>query len=583
MHTRSLRFQMAMVLLMMLLIMVLFSRIMYGYFQRQYSDKLLRINSDVAYQLADSIITQYDSLREAQESFSVNATVNRFLSTDSEYEKLTLVSLYESLQQAYKKMRPGLHSIVLKKKDGSIFSDPSGISEINVSNTAPAFEKLENGENTVLIINGSKAYVAMKQDVYQPGGIRQKVGSCMFVAAAESFMGGLRARNTASRELFVIDDEGRVVASNGDMAAGGRLPDAYAAYLGSEGGQTRQAQDSQSIAVAESISDIGWTVLCVTPKDVVFSELRAIKYTSYLLIGLMLLVASVVYLWQELSISRAFHRLIAHINAIADGKRVEPLKLHYTAEFQQAAQSFNRMMRKLEELNENNLKYHEKILLQSIENKQSQLLALQSQINPHFLYNTLECINSAGAVCGSSEVEEMSTALAFIFRYACKGENVVRLSDELDTLQYYLNIQQIRFPGRFRVQYAVPPELKKKRVLKFLLQPLVENCILHGLPECPPPCVIRVEATEAAGKLTVSISDTGAGIQPDRLQTLRERLANPNCSSESIGLMNIQRRIRLYYGEEYGLQIYSKCGKGTKITALLPAIDGGADEVRQNV
>jgi len=574
---------MVMVLLMMILIMGIFGWIMYAYFESMYSSKLLKINSDVTYQLADSITTQIDSIREAQESFSVNTTVNRFLSTDSEYEKLTLMPLYESLQQAYKKMRPGLYSIVLKKKDGNIFSDPSGSSEINISNTAPAFAKLEDGAQSVLIVNGSKAFVAMKQDVYQSGGIRKKVGSCMFVILADSLMSGLKVQDAASRELFVINSEGRVVAHNGDAVVGAELPQPYASYLQGYDGTQQQLTDSANIVVLESVPALGWTVMCLTPKTTVFSELSGIKYTSYLLLVCMLLVVSIVYLMQELSISRAFRRFIAHINAIAGGQQVQPLKLRDSAEFHQMAEAFNRMMRKLEALNAHNLEYHEKILLQDIENKQSQLLALQSQINPHFLYNTLECINSAGAVCGSREVEEMSTALAFIFRYAIKGENIVRLQDELDTLQYYLNIQQIRFPDRFSVYYDIPDGLRERKMLKFLLQPIVENSIQHGFQACTPPCIIRIEVSEFESKLRVVIADNGTGIESDRLKALQARLENHELSTDSIGLMNIQRRIRLYYGETFGLRVESELGKGTTITAMLPAADSTAHEERQNV
>lgn len=583
MKMRSLKCRMAMVLLIMILIMFAFGSIMYRNYEEKYSARLLQFSSDVTYQLVDNIVIQYRLFTEAQESFSVNTTVNRFLSTDSEYEKLTLIPLYESLQKDYKKMCSGLHSIVLKKKDGSIFSDPVGISEINISHTAPAFEKLENGEKNVLIDSGGKAYIAIKRDVYQSGGIRKKTGSCMFVIAADSFMGNLGKQDSASREIFVIDGMKRIIAHNGDMAIASELPQNYAVYLSDVQDAVQQRKDGDYIAVSRCIPDVGWTVLCLTPKDMIFSELRGIKYTFYLQAGLMMALISMVYLWLEISINHAFTTMIAHIDDIANGKQVQPLKLQYAAEFQQVAQAFNHMMCRLEELNRHNIEYHEKLLLQSIENKQSQLLALQSQINPHFLYNTLECINSAGAICGSREVEEMSTSLAYIFRYACKGENIVRIRDEVETLKYYLSIQQIRFPGRFCVRYDIPEGLMEKRVLKFLLQPIVENSILHGFRECSPPCVIDVGVTQTDGKLAVVIADNGTGIRPEELQTLRERLSSPERARDSIGLINIQRRIRLYYGEEYGLALKSEYGKGTMITALLPAVDTDMEGGKRDV
>ena len=583
MKKHSLKRRMVMVLVIMILIMLVFGSVIYLMYEEQYSARLLQLSSDVTHQLVDNIVMQYSRFTEAQASFSVNTTVNRFLSTDSEYEKLTLIPLYESLQKDFKRICSGLHSIVLKKKDGSIFSDPVGVPEINISHTAPAFDRLESGERNVLIVSGGKAYIAIGRDIYQSGGIRKKTGSCMFVIAVDSFMGNLGNQDSESREIFVIDSMKRIIAHNGEFDVASELPQAYAAYLGDSQESDRQRNGRDYIAVSRSIPEVGWTVLCLTPREMILSELRGIKYTYCLLVGLMMALVSMVYLWLELSISHAFTTMIAHINDIANGKQVQPLKLQYTAEFQQVAQAFNHMMRRLEELNRHNMEYHEKLLLQSIENKQSQLLALQSQINPHFLYNTLECINSAGAICGSREVEEMSTALAYIFRYACKGENIVCIQDEVETLKYYLSIQQIRFPGRFCVRYDIPEGLMKKRVLKFLLQPIVENSILHGFRECSPPCVIDVRVAQMEDRLSVVIEDNGTGIAPTALQTLRTSLSSPEWSKESIGLINIQRRIRLYYGETYGLRLESEYGKGTRITALLPAVDTDREGEESNV
>ena len=115
-------------------------------------------------------------------------------------------------------------------------------------------------------------------------------------------------------------------------------------------------------------------------------------------------------------------------------------------------------------------------------------------------------------------------------------------------------------------------------MLKFLLQPIIENSIQHGFQECTPPCEIRIQVSETDGKLKVVIADNGTGILPDKLQALQERLENHKLSNDSIGLMNIQRRIRLYYGEAFGLHVESEYRKGTTITALLPAADSPAHE-----
>lgn len=577
MKRHSLRFQMLAVLLVMITIMAVFGHVLVSCYERQYTSKLLEINADVTKRLADNISTQFESLNTALESFSVNTTVNRFLSTDSELEKLGLMSMYESMMQAYKKMNPGLYSIVLMRKDGSIFSDPDS-KYVLISDTKPAFEQLEAGATSALIVSQGNAYLALKKDVYQSGKLRSRVGSCMFVMMSEAFTGKLQTSDNSCREIFVLNQEGRIIACNTDGLLGEMLPDAYQAYLDRDSDALGQVQDSEYIAVSQAISSAEWTVLCVEAKETVFSELTSIKLTTYLLLFSMLFVVSMVYIIQEIGLTNALKRFISHINAISEGRQVGALRLHYTAEFYQLAEAFNHMMTQLSELNEKNLEYHEKILLQDLENKQSRLLALQSQINPHFLYNTLECINSAGAVCGSREVEEMTTALASIFRYAIKGDNIVTLRDELESLQYYLTIQQIRFPHMYTVHYDIPAELYHLRMLKLLLQPVVENSISHGFRNCKPPCTIHVKAVLAGDKLLITIRDNGSGIPPQELEKLRESLEQQAKQTSSIGLMNLQRRIRLYYGDAYTLEVSSVQGRGTTVTLVLPMITGGESE-----
>lgn len=579
MRKRSLRFQMVIALLMMIVIMAAFAQKLYAYYSEQYSSRLLKTNADIAAQLKDNLSAQYVTFSNAIDSFAINATVERFLSTESNYEKVTLMPLYENLQQSYKQMNGGINSIVLKKKDGSIFSDPSGNAALNIADTAPAFSRLENESGLTLIVSRNKAYIAMKRDVYRSGHILNQVGSCMFVIYAEAFLGNLSATNVESRKIYVFDAESRLIASNCGMAPGTEAPERFQVYLHSEQGQSFQFQDQDYIAYSQRDASTQWTILCLTPTSVLFSSLNGIKHTTTFLMLSMLVLVSVVYLTQTVAISRSFRKFIKHIHLISRGETVPPLKLHFSAEFRQLADAFNTMMEQLDALNQSNLEYHEKMLLKDIENKQSQLLALQSQINPHFLYNTLECINSAGAVCGSREVEEMSTALAYIFRYAIKGDRIVTLADEIETLRYYLNIQQLRFPNMFTVSYDIAPDIFSRRMLKFLLQPLVENSISHGFKEHQRQNSIRISAWEAEKKLILEIADNGRGMPASDLEALRNTLNQPAKDTSSIGLMNIQRRIRLYYGENYGMSIDGAEGMGLTITVTLPLLhDGQAEE-----
>ncbi len=557
---------MILVLGVQVFIIVVLGQILSDYFERQFSAKLLQMNEDVARQLTQQIDGQYLSIDEALSAFCVNTTVNDFLFTNSEYEKLTLMPLYENLKQAYKQMTPGLYSIALQKRDLSIFSDSSS-SSINLADTRPAFAAMRDGQPTSLIVSQGKPYIALSHEVYRQNAIRNRIGYAMFVVTAESFIGNLRNVSSDDLEIFIVSSDGRIIASSADVTPGSMLT------LTEDDRLSNGHFLDEYIAVSTTVPSTGWRVLCLTSRQTVFSELNAIKLQTYTLLGVMLLLVSAVYLAQEIKLSYAFRKFIRHINAIANGEKPQSLTLMDTAEFQQLSGAFNSMMDQLEVSNANNLQYHEKLLLQQIENKQSRLLALQSQINPHFLYNTLECINSVGAVCGSHEIEEMSTALASIFRYAIKGDNIVELQSEMEALDHYLTIQHIRFPNLFTVEYDIPQCLRKRLMLKFILQPLVENSISHGFQQSASDRRIYVGVKETDGKMLITIADNGSGIAPERLRQLKEDLKDyAKEQNDHIGLMNIQRRIHLYYGEDYGVELHSAEGEGTTIRLYLPII-----------
>ena len=569
----SLKAQMAAYLVLIILIIALFGQVLSRYFEIQYSQKLLRVNADAVTRAAENIRIQYMTLSDALESFATNKTVIQFLSSTNAYERLTLLPTYENLLISYKKMNSGLRAIVLKRINGEIFSDASA-PRLNIASTAPLFNLSDSGASVQLMPVAEQSFVAMIRNAYQPGSKGVSTGKCMFIVDAETLTDNIHLASGTGQQFFVLDQNKRVITANHAYLPGDGRPLAYQAYL-TDTDATKEMQDEAFIAVSKTVPEAGLIVLCLTSRSVIFSELSGIRKTTILLLMLMLLLVALVFIMQSFRLSSSFRRVLKHMSSIAQGNAASPLVMNDSTEFQRLAEGFNEMLMQLNTLYENNLTYHNKLLQQELENKQSQLLALQSQINPHFLYNTLECINSAGAVCGSREVEKMSTALAYIFRYAIKGENVVRIQDELETLRYYLDIQKIRFPGRFDISYDIPDDIKAMRVLKFILQPIVENAISHGFKDTPSPCRICIQAQRESDRLVLTITDNGTGMTKQTLAELQARLDAPEADTASIGLPNIQRRIRLYYGDAFGIILESTLGKGTRVTLNLPILEAG--------
>lgn len=234
----------------------------------------------------------------------------------------------------------------------------------------------------------------------------------------------------------------------------------------------------------------------------------------------------------------------------------------------------------------------------AISKKQAEYLALQNQINPHFLYNTLEGIRSEALIAGVDSIAEMTEALATFFRYTISNlENLVTLEDELANIENYYYIQQFRFGSKLdlKIQYDQDPDdeftemdFLQCRLPKLTLQPIVENSIYHGIERKigKGHLVIRIGASEE--RLYIRISDDGQGMTDEKLKELNEKLRrldvepdDPEKDGEKkpsrggIAVVNVNRRIKLLFGEEYGIYVYSKEGIGTDVVVELPLVRDG--------
>ena len=198
---------------------------------------------------------------------------------------------------------------------------------------------------------------------------------------------------------------------------------------------------------------------------------------------------------------------------------------------------------------------------------ETRLRMMQAQLNPHFLYNTLDTVKWLGVAHRVPQVAELATNLAAILRAAISGDEIVILDQELDLVERYVDIQSIRFADRFTCEIDVQERYRSCLVPKLALQPLVENAILHGVAGLEEG-YIKLWAEEENGDLLLTVSDNGPGIPPEIL----ERLNSPGRRIEGrhLGLFNVDSIIRLHYGQRYGLSARSKPGEGSRVRLRLP-------------
>jgi len=223
--------------------------------------------------------------------------------------------------------------------------------------------------------------------------------------------------------------------------------------------------------------------------------------------------------------------------------------------------------------------------------RQAQFLALQNQINPHFLYNTLEGIRSEALLAGLDNVASMTEALSTFFRYTISNvENLVTLKQELENTRNYFFIQQFRFGNRMALEVVIDDEDKEEvlsyRIPKLTLQPIVENCIIHGLECQVGQGLLRVHIETTQSRLLVTVSDDGVGMESAVLEKMHRNLSvrsfeymKRDENHGGIALVNVNNRIKLLFGEQYGLTVTSQMGVGTDVLISLPRSVGTEDRV----
>jgi len=209
-----------------------------------------------------------------------------------------------------------------------------------------------------------------------------------------------------------------------------------------------------------------------------------------------------------------------------------------------------------------------------LETKRSELAHLRSQINPHFLYNTLESIKGIAVQENVRCIATIANALGNMFRYSIKGSDMVPLRDEIKIIESYILIQKIRFEDRFEVTYEFDPAILDWIIPKMILQPLVENAVFHGLEKIMSSGHLRIGgAVEKDMHMLLWVQDDGYGMTPEELGKVRaslERSQGQDDSKGGIGLGNVNHRIRLLFGEDYGIDIQSSRDMGTRVEIRIP-------------
>lgn len=320
-----------------------------------------------------------------------------------------------------------------------------------------------------------------------------------------------------------------------------------------------------------------WRLALVQPKKELYEETDQLRLYTFTIIGLSILLALIISWVVYSGIASPVLKLSRGMKKLSHGELNVQIDTKRKDEFGFLIQSFNRMVSVQKHLIEDH--YEQQLRLTTTE-----LKFLQSQINPHFLYNTLDSIYWTAKNYEAEEISEMVMNLSKFFRLSLnKGREVFSIEESVTHLHYYIRIQQLRFLDNFTVEYHLEEESKGIPILKLLLQPLVENAIIHGMEgKSSGGSLVIASRIERQKFVNISVQDNGPGVEAQRLQYIRQELnlmgarSVPSLSQDEenikdlFGLRNVFTRMRLYYGNEADMTIESTPGTGTIVTISIP-------------
>ena len=332
--------------------------------------------------------------------------------------------------------------------------------------------------------------------------------------------------------------------------------------------------DTYTVA-GQTLEDYGLNLLFLFDnQDSLEKRAEIIETILPLLLLLMIAVTGVIY-WYSKDFSSRVELLVKKFRRAETGDLSVSEKISGTDEIAVLDQQFNRMLGKLDQLIKTSY-------VQKLENKEAQLKNLQLQINPHFLYNTLETISSIAAVKQVFVVCDICGKLGEIFRYSL-GKNygeLVPLEQEMTHIKNYMFIQKIRYGDRLQVFYNIDVDAPHVHIPRFILQPIVENAISHGLSNLTSVGTLEVSAFEKKDRLYIEIEDDGEGMVREKVAEITRFIntAKPVEGKKNIGIRNVNQRIKLAYGEAYGITIRSAPYQGSRFTIQLPIMRKGEED-----
>lgn len=374
---------------------------------------------------------------------------------------------------------------------------------------------------------------------------------------------------TASMEILVIAEDYSVIFDPENVIGQASIPrfaEAFEKILSMDSGSLRSSLgDGIRTIVFDNSEYTGWSTIGIISEEKLLQETREIRNLSFIILAVTIVIIIVLCVFIALGITKPLKKLSKSMSLVSSGNFDIKVDFEYKDEIGDIGRSFDKMTRKIKEL-------VQREYVQEIKRQEVELKALMAQINPHFLYNTLEALRMKAVVNKDADVAEMIKKFSKFLRMNIIGaKDIVEIQEELNHVGYYIDIMNMRYNNRFELIIDLDDDIINSLVLKLTLQPLIENSIFHGFELKEGGCVIIIRGKKLGNDVLIEVIDNGVGMEEETLNEIRTALDTATVSDKvGIGIVNVHKRLMYFFGKSYGIDISSTLQKGTRIEIRIP-------------
>ena len=396
--------------------------------------------------------------------------------------------------------------------------------------------------------------------------------AALVIDMQESYFHALYDNMKLTEHCFniILSPSGFVISATDKSSIGTNYyDDIFKQIKDEQGGFIQEINGSNNLVVYDTYKRYGWKLVSCIP----LNDMHLFKKTFNQIILAFIIIFIAANIVLSLMVSRVLNtplkKILDAITQIREGNFDISIDHQNRDEIGIIANNLKNMVANIDSLIKENY-------IIKLREQEAEIRSLQAQINPHFLYNTLDTISWKVLLMGGEDISKVINALGEILRYNIRqSTKIVSLREEFQQIENYLFIQKVRYEDRFRIEYDIRQESLGMQIHKLLIQPIIENAIQHGLESKKSGGLLRISTSIRGTDLEICIYDNGKGISRDRIsQVLNSRIPEqPYERNNHIGIYNVHKRIQHYYGQEYGITIESEVGQYTKVLITIPAVE----------